>query len=185
MTTKQNKAIRRDHMSSEKYNQLRRIFQSSDELNNTLETKYNQNLEHQVSKYTQFLDVAKTHQKELDPQDEIVGLHLSNDKIPFHFERGDTIGISLANTVFSEQAKQSEEYVIYLEQQNNQLIKEIEDKHEVNGKLEIYINEVNKRIEQDEGPKDLMGELVEQVQDEKIRYRKLRKILRQLIQEYE
>lgn len=169
---------------SEKYNELKKIYQSSNEFNSTLESKYQVNVEHQISKYKEFLQIAKQHHKTLDPKEEIVGLYSSNDRIPFNFERGDTIGVSLATSVFTEQVEQSEQYLKQLEQQNSGLEQEIKDKMQISEKLQVYIEEVNKRIDQDEGPRDVLDELDRQVQEEKLRYRRLRKILKQLIQEY-
>lgn len=170
---------------SEKYEKLKRIYQSSDGLDTTLEAKYQQNLEHQIKQYKSFLKVAQTHNKQLDTRQEIVGLSVANDKIPFSFERGDTIGVSLANSTFTKQVEESEEYITFLEQQNNQLLKEIEIKQDIDTKLDVYIDEINNRIESDQGPVNEVDELERKIQDEKTRYRKLRRLLKQLVQEYE
>lgn len=170
---------------SEKYKKLQQIYQSSDELNTGLEAKYQQNLEHQIDQYKNFLKVAKAHTQELDTRQEIVGLSIANDKIPFNFERGDTIGVSLANSTFSKQVEQSEEYINFLNNQNKELLKDIELKEDVDAKLDVYIEEINNRIESDQGPVNEIDELERKVQDEKTRYRKLRRILKELVQEYE
>jgi len=163
-------------------------MKESADVNNILESKYQSKLTNQISKYDQFLQIAKNHisqnELELTTKKEIVGHYITNDKIPLNFERGDTIGVSLANSTFTEQIEQSEEYIQSLENQNQQLLKEIEQKKEIDMKLDVYIEEINNRMKVAKEPKSELEELEKQVHDEKQRYRKLRKLLKRILEEY-
>ncbi|CCH43875.1 hypothetical protein BN7_3429 [Wickerhamomyces ciferrii] len=171
-----------------KYQKLQELYQKTELPDLELEKKYQNHLSDQINQYQHFINLAKSNiSKNIPINQEIPGIFETNKKIPFNIERGDTLGISLANNYTDSQISQSKEYIKILRQRSLDLDNNIQKKQELNDKLDVFLQGLETRLlNETQGESiDEIDKLQDQLLNEKIRYRTLRKELQNLSEEYE
>lgn len=113
------------------------------------------------------------------------GLAFANDRMPYTMERGDLIGVALANVKLEQQVRWSQEVIKDLEVKIGDVEKRISGQEDRRLQLQVLVEGLRRRVEGEQGGAsggngDLLAQMRDRVETEKIRSRKLRTFAKEL-----
>jgi hypothetical protein len=150
------------------------------------DTQFQENVTHSHQEKLELLNRVKQVPKldKLNGSYNVKAHIITNDKLPLKLKRDDVFDIILANYKLDQQIQESRDLLLSLRQKENVLMESIKDQQKLNSGL-LYIKDNIKDREVIEADEETQPDMTEQIRQEKLRYRKLRQILKGLVAQYE